>query len=834
MSPTPPDTLARVRPAPRLGFFSRLLDEVPAGERYRLVTEQIAHAEAQGFDSAWIAQHHFHESEGGLPSPFVFLSHVAARTRRIRLGTGVVTLPLENALRVAEDAAVLGKMLVKANEIAVELLKGLEVGEYEFSKYIPEYLGQAALYLYPSELDEQVLWLKTLLGSPNDSAVSGALNTIGVLLQHYPAYRERFSQSSQSYEDRRQELLGLLLQGLAHYREAVRPSDVELKDYSFKTPAYGLSHKKVGAELTHQRDTYQHFDYPGRYKADPSGKAFAQHRLDALRNDAVAGSGKSNSAALLPGQSFSLTEHPNGSLNTDWQIVRIQHTGLQPQALEEEGGSGPTVYHNEFGVVKASTTWRARIGSPQAPHKPMVDGPQIAMVVGPDGEEIYCDEHGRVKLQFPWDRYGSSNDQSSCWVRVSQGWAGGQYGMMAIPRIGHEVIVQFINADPDLPIITGRLSNPTQMPPWQLPSQHALSGFRSKEIHGSQYNKLILDDTTEQIQAQLGSDADTSELSLGHITRIADNAGRTDHRGQGFELRTDGHGVTRAASGLLVTTYSGDAHLTELSATAQLLEQAHSQQHGQRQSAMDHKADERSMAQTADEALKEQNQTIAGTGKQDELNAPQLVLSAPAGMAIATPQTIHLATPAHHAVTAHGDLSMSVGKRLIASVGKGINLFAQSLGFKAMAAKGKVQIQAQSDEVEFIAEQVLRIISAKKSITFAAAEEILVTAGGSYFKINGAGIEHGTTGNYTIYAAQHPFTGPNQMEYEMPKEPLDEMFVIRDQHGPVVPNFKYKIVTDSGRIYRGVTNERGETLRIGTGVKVVNLRVYADDASTDE
>ncbi|MCX0423799.1 type VI secretion system tip protein VgrG, partial [Aeromonas veronii] len=163
-----------------------------------------------------------------------------------------------------------------------------------------------------------------------------------------------------------------------HYREAVRPSDVELKDYSFKTPAYGLSHKKQGAELEHQRDTYQHFDYPGRYKQDPSGKAFAQHRLDALRNDAVAGSGKSNSAALLPGQHFSLTEHPNGSLNTDWQIVHIRHTGEQPQALEEEGGSGPTVYHNEFGVVKASTTWRARIGSPEAPHKPMVDGPQIA------------------------------------------------------------------------------------------------------------------------------------------------------------------------------------------------------------------------------------------------------------------------------------------------------------------------------------------------------------------------------------------------------------------------------------------------------------------------
>ncbi len=109
MSLIPPDTNRGhgSRTGPRLGFFSRLLDDAPAGERYRLVAEQIAHAEAQGFDSAWVAQHHFHESEGGLPSPFVFLAHVAARTRRIRIGTGVITLPLENALRVAEDAAVL-------------------------------------------------------------------------------------------------------------------------------------------------------------------------------------------------------------------------------------------------------------------------------------------------------------------------------------------------------------------------------------------------------------------------------------------------------------------------------------------------------------------------------------------------------------------------------------------------------------------------------------------------------------------------------------------------------------------------------------------------------
>ncbi|MGY3929549.1 Rhs element Vgr family protein [Aeromonas encheleia] len=297
-----------------------------------------------------------------------------------------------------------------------------------------------------------------------------------------------------------------------HYREAVRPSDVELKDYSFKTPAYGLSHKKLGAELEHQRDTYQHFDYPGRYKLDPSGKAFAQHRLDALRNDAVTGSGKSNCAALLPGQTFSLTEHPNGSLNTDWQVVRISHTGLQPQALEEEGGSGPTVYHNEFAVVKASTSWRARIGSPQAPHKPMVDGPQIATVVGPEGEEIYCDEHGRVKLQFPWDRYGSSNDQSSCWVRVSQGWAGGQYGMLAIPRIGHEVIVSFLEGDPDQPIVTGRTFHATNRPPYELPANKTRTVLRTETHQGEGFNELRFEDQAGQEEIYLHGQKDLNVL----------------------------------------------------------------------------------------------------------------------------------------------------------------------------------------------------------------------------------------------------------------------------------------------------------------------------------
>ncbi|MFP1879634.1 type VI secretion system tip protein TssI/VgrG [Lonsdalea quercina] len=293
------------------------------------------------------------------------------------------------------------------------------------------------------------------------------------------------------------------------YREAVRTAEVELKDYSFKTPAYGLSHKKLGDALEHQRESYQHYDYPGRFKKDPSGKAFSGHRLDALRADAVTGQGASNCAALMPGSAFTLTEHPNLTLNIGWQVVTVSHTGTQPQALEEEGGGEPTTLTNTFGVVKASTTWRAKM-----PHRPMVDGPQIATVVGPAGEEIYCDEYGRVKLQFPWDRYGASDDQSSCWVRVSQGWAGGQYGMMAIPRIGHEVVVSFLEGDPDQPIVTGRTYHATNPAPYELPAHKTRMSIKSATHKGVGFNELRFEDQAGQEELFLHAQKDMNTVVL--------------------------------------------------------------------------------------------------------------------------------------------------------------------------------------------------------------------------------------------------------------------------------------------------------------------------------
>ncbi|MBN3049904.1 type VI secretion system tip protein VgrG [Pectobacterium brasiliense] len=293
------------------------------------------------------------------------------------------------------------------------------------------------------------------------------------------------------------------------YAEAVSTAEVALKDYSFKTPAYGLLHSKMSGELSHQRESYQHFDYPGRFKQDPSGKAFTGYRLDALRANAMTGSGESNAAMLMPGSSFTLTEHPNATLNSGWQLVAITHSGQQPQALEEESGGEPTTYSNSFEVISAKSTWRADL-----PYKPMVDGPQIATVVGPAGEEIYCDEYGRIKLQFPWDRYGSSDDQSSCWVRVSQGWAGGQYGLIAIPRIGHEVIVSFLEGDPDQPIVTGRTFHATNPSPYPLPANKTRTSLRTSTHKGAGFNELRFEDQAGQEEVFIHAQKDMNTVVL--------------------------------------------------------------------------------------------------------------------------------------------------------------------------------------------------------------------------------------------------------------------------------------------------------------------------------
>ena len=309
------------------------------------------------------------------------------------------------------------------------------------------------------------------------------------------------------------------------YEERVRAAVVATKDYTFKNPAYALMHEQSAASAN-QRQDYQHFDYPGRFKADASGQPFTEARLDALRNDANTANGESNRPDFTCGAKVELTHHDSARLNRDWLLTAITHVGEQPQALAEESGSRPTTYHNLFNAVPANKTWR-----PLCDHRPLMDGPQIAMVTGPEGEEIHCDEYGRVKVRFPWDRRqrpnevesSENNEHSSAWLRVSQGWAGGRYGFMALPRIGHEVIVSFLDGDPDQPIITGRTHHATNTPPYSLPEHKTRTTLKTQTHKGEGSNELRFEDEADKEQIYIHAQKDLDVLTENNRTEVIKN-----------------------------------------------------------------------------------------------------------------------------------------------------------------------------------------------------------------------------------------------------------------------------------------------------------------------
>jgi type VI secretion system secreted protein VgrG len=301
------------------------------------------------------------------------------------------------------------------------------------------------------------------------------------------------------------------------YEERIKAASVAMKDYTFKNPAYALMHEQSAGSPNHRED-YQHYDYPGRYKADASGQPFTQARLDALRNDASLAKGESNRPDFTPGAKVELQDHDSQSLNREWLLTAITHTGKQPQAMQEEGGSQPTSYHNDFTAIPADKTWR-----PLCEHKPMMDGPQMAIVTGPEGEEIHCDQYGRVKVRFPWDRYSKNDEHSSAWLRVSQGWAGGQYGFMALPRIGNEVIVSFLDGDPDQPIITGRTYHATNTPPYALPEHKTRTTLKTKTHKGEGSNELRFEDEADQEQIYVHAQKDLDLLTENNRTEVIKN-----------------------------------------------------------------------------------------------------------------------------------------------------------------------------------------------------------------------------------------------------------------------------------------------------------------------
>ena len=258
-----------------------------------------------------------------------------------------------------------------------------------------------------------------------------------------------------------------------------------LTDYNFETPNTSL--------MTSTGDSKQEiYDYPGKYDNKSEGETYVDLRLEELEAPVTVVRGVGNCRALAAGYKFDLKNHYNRSWNTSYFLTRVS-VFMETNAYMAADGKGTEDFSNTFEAIPAAVTYRPQRVTP----KPVISGVQTAVVVGPSGEEIYVDKYSRVKVQFFWDRFGKKNENSSCWVRVSQDWAGKNWGSIFIPRIGQEVIVDFLEGDPDRPIITGRVYNADQMPPYSLPANMTQSGIKtrsSKGGGGSNFNEFRFED----------------------------------------------------------------------------------------------------------------------------------------------------------------------------------------------------------------------------------------------------------------------------------------------------------------------------------------------------
>jgi type VI secretion system secreted protein VgrG len=270
--------------------------------------------------------------------------------------------------------------------------------------------------------------------------------------------------------------------------QEVRPGKYEMTDYNFEQPALTLTASVTGRDARR----FEIYEYPGEYLNRRRGEQLVSIRMQEQETSLIKVVGSSTCRGFCAGTKFELSEHYRPDLNKSYVLTSVSHAAdVGTSYRSARGASRGASYSNQVECIPSTTPFRP----PRITPTPLIHGSQTAIVVGRPGDEIYTDQHGRVKVQFHWDREGKRNEESSCWIRVSQPWAGKNWGTVAIPRIGQEVIVDFLEGDPDRPIITGRVYNGQQIPPYGLPAGAHVMGFRSNSTKGGGgYNEISIHD----------------------------------------------------------------------------------------------------------------------------------------------------------------------------------------------------------------------------------------------------------------------------------------------------------------------------------------------------
>ncbi|RQV14333.1 type VI secretion system tip protein VgrG [Burkholderia cenocepacia] len=611
------------------------------------------------------------------------------------------------------------------------------------------------------------------------------------------------------------------------------PGRVSLTDYDYTRPRADLAatvdnprpSASADGELYGWGDYSQPLAGAQGLTGQPNDTAREAHhfvyvQLDAQRCAGRRANGKGNLRGLTVGRTFTLTGYPQRAANREYLVVSCALD------IEEVAGrtSGAQDYRVDarFELLPTNEPFRLQ----RSVRKPVMGGPEKAIVVGPAGQEIWTDQYGRVKVQFQWDREGQHDEHSGIWLRVLSPWQGVDMGATFVPRIGHEVAVSHYYGDPDLPVIIGSAVNALRQPALDLPNNHAVSVIRGRELGGMASGHLAIDDTREQIQTQLASDAGASMLSLGNLRRITRKKGRDDARGKGFDLRTDDWGVVRALKGLFISTdgqSGGPGHAKDAKEAIGRLTRARELQESLTNLAQQHDAQQRDADQSdITRAIKARHDAIRGTpsrGADDfpELTEPDMVMAGPAGISLAAERSAHIASAEDVAVTSGRHVGIAVGRSLFASVSNAFSLFVHKAGMALIAAAGKVRIEARTDGVDVSARKAIQITSTTDSIHLHAAEEIVLHAGSTEVRISEQGYVVRTAGEHTVYAGSHqtddaqvrPMRVP--VTLDNPGQYAAHFVLLEHDSGFALPNQPYRITLDNGRVMEGVSNELGET-----------------------
>lgn len=329
-------------------------------------------------------------------------------------------------------------------------------------------------------------------------------------------------------------------------RNEIRAGKYSLNDYNFKTP-----NTRLQVEMDSRQNLgpgeKEFYDYPGLYEKRGGGDALVRVRIQEEEAQVATLNGSGNVRAFVSGATFTLEDYFREEMNNKkYLLLSVSHRAEQA-GYQTRGSGAETSYSNTFTCMPADTPFRPRRLTP----KPVVEGVQTAVVVGPSGEEIHTDEYGRIKVQFHWDREGHNDQNSSCWMRVGQLWAGPSWGSMFIPRIGQEVIVDFIEGDPDRPIVVGCVYNAHNMPPYQLPGNKTKSTIKSNSSKGGGgFNEIRFEDLKGSEEIYIHGQKDENIViendktqSVGHDESLTVGNDRTKDVGRD-ETITIGRNIT--------------------------------------------------------------------------------------------------------------------------------------------------------------------------------------------------------------------------------------------------------------------------------------------------